>query len=302
MLGDVHAADLRAVLDALGRVARADALEEDDAFRFLAVGRADDLARRRPRGRGQALELQAVDHVRDRPVAVLAVAGEPRRLLLADRVERVPGGDDDRADLLGDERVRLLEVDGSLAAGLFALAAGVLLDALGLGLEVGAVVAVDHRDVRHRLRERHVDRGPLPEALVELGGDLADDARLLAGAAAVARRGVDVARLLADRDREVADVARDLLHLAVGQEPDVGVLDHLHHARGEDALRAVEGRERLGELAHVAADRRLLLDEDHLGAAVGDVERRLDAGDAAADHERPPVPPGCGSSRAGRCS
>jgi len=69
----------------------------------------------------------------------------------------------------------------------------------------------------------------------------------------------------------------DLLHLAPGVELDVGVLVRLDHARGEDALRAVECGERLAQLAHVAADGRLLLDEDDLVASVGDVERRLDA-------------------------
>jgi hypothetical protein len=47
-------------------------------------------------------------------------------------------------------------------------------------------------------------------------------------------------------------------------ELDVGVLVRLDHARGEDALGAVERGERLAQLAHVAADRRLLLDEDDL--------------------------------------
>ena len=59
----------------------------------------------------------------------------------------------------------------------------------------------------------------------------------------------------------------------------------LHHARREDALRAVEGGEGLAQLAHVPADRGLLLDEDDLVAAVRDVEGGLDAGDAAADDE-----------------
>ena len=86
---------------------------------------------------------------------------------------------------------------------------------------------------------------------------------------------------------EVADVAVDLLDLGVGEQRDVRVLRHLDHPRRQDALRAVERREGLGELAHVAADGGLLLDQDHLVAGVGDVERRLDAGDAAADDQRP---------------
>ena len=50
----------------------------------------------------------------------------------------------------------------------------------------------------------------------------------------------------------------------------------------------------------MAADGRLLLDQDDLVAAVGDVERRLDAGDAAADDQRALASPGRGSARSGR--
>ena len=59
-----------------------------------------------------------------------------------------------------------------------------------------------------------------------------------------------------------------------------------HHLRGEDAGGAVEGRERLVELGHVPADRRLALDEVDREAGVGDLERRRDPGDPAADDER----------------
>src|SRR5450756_78734 len=162
---------------------------------------------------------------------------------------------------------------------------GVLGQALAAALETGAVLAVEHRDVGHRLRERHVDRRALAEASLELAGDALRRAGRLAVAAAVAEVLVHRAGFLADLHVEVADVAVDLLDLAPGVERDVGVLVRLHHAWREDALRAVEGGEGLAELAHVAADRGFLLDEDHLVAAVGDVERRLDAGDAAADYE-----------------
>ena len=59
-----------------------------------------------------------------------------------------------------------------------------------------------------------------------------------------------------------------------------------HHLRGEDAGRAVERREGLVELGHVAADRRLALDEVDREAGVGDLERGGDAGDPAADDQR----------------
>ena len=61
---------------------------------------------------------------------------------------------------------------------------------------------------------------------------------------------------------------------------------HVDHLRGEDAGRAVQGREGLVQLGHLAADGGLLFDDVDLEARVGDVQRRLDAGDAAADDQR----------------
>src|SRR5665647_2346665 len=214
VLGVVHAADLAAVLDALLGVARADAVDEDHRLRLRAVRRSEDGARRRPAGRRQALELQAVDHVRHLAVAVLAVALEALGLLAADVVELEADGDHDGADLLLDERVLGVVVDGALEAGLLALAAGVLGEALAAALEERAVLAVEYRDVGHRLRERHRDGGALAEAGLELAGDLLRRAGRLAVAAAVAEVLVHRARLLADLHREVADVAVDALDLA----------------------------------------------------------------------------------------
>ena len=57
------------------------------------------------------------------------------------------------------------------------------------------------------------------------------------------------------------------------------------HLGRQDAGRAVERREGLVEHRHVPADRRVLLDEVDLLARLRQLERRLDAGDAAAhDH------------------
>ena len=52
--------------------------------------------------------------------------------------------------------------------------------------------------------------------------------------------------------------------------------------RCEDAGGAIEGGEGLVELRHVPADRRFALDQIHRITRVGDLERGLDAGDAAA--------------------
>jgi hypothetical protein len=227
----------------------------------------------------------SVGDIRHLTVAVFTVALEALGLLAPDVVQLEPRGHHDGADLLLDERVFGVVVHGALEAHLPALAAGVLGEALAAALEEGAVLAVEHRDVGHRLREWYVDRGALAEPGFELAGDALRRAGRLAVAAAVAEVLVHRAGFLADRHGEVADVAVDLLDLAPGVELDVGVLVRLDHAWREDALRAVERGEGLAELAHVATDRGLLLDENDLVAAVGDVERCLDAGDAAADHE-----------------
>ncbi len=96
---------------------------------------------------------------------------------------------------------------------------------------------------------------------------------------------VDHGGFLADIDGEVAHVARDLLDLAVGHEGDVLVLRAVHHARREDAGRAVDGGEGLVQLGHDPADRGLLLHDGDLETGVGQIECRLDAGHPAADDE-----------------
>ena len=102
----------------------------------------------------------------------------------------------------------------------------------------------------------------------------------------VQMRLVHVAGLLADLDVEVAHRAAHLLHLGVGQQGDVLVLAGLGHLGREDAGRAVQGGEGLVELGHVAADAGALLDEVDVVAGVGQLERGLQAGDAAADDQR----------------
>ena len=60
-------------------------------------------------------------------------------------------------------------------------------------------------------------------------------------------------------------------------------VDHLGR---QNARRAVKRRERLVDLRHLAADGRLLLDDIDLKAGVRDIERGLNARDAAADDKR----------------
>lgn len=96
----------------------------------------------------------------------------------------------------------------------------------------------------------------------------------------------DVARLLLDGDVEVADKSLDGCDLRVGIDLYVLVLSRVDHLRGQDARRAVEGREGLVELRHLTADSRLCLDDVDRESGVGDVERGLDTRDTAAYNER----------------
>ena len=61
---------------------------------------------------------------------------------------------------------------------------------------------------------------------------------------------------------------------------------HVHHLGGQDTGGAVQGGEGLVDLGHLAADGGLLFHDVHLEARVGDIQRGLDARDAAADDQR----------------
>ncbi len=198
----------------------------------------------------------------------------------ADAVELEAGGNDDGADVLDNKLVFLGKVDRTGAADLLA-------DAALAALEVGAVLPVDDRGVGDRLGEGDIDGCPHADVLVEGVGDLLLGAFGHADAAAGAFAHVDRAGLLPDGHLEVADIAVNVFHFAVGMEGDVGVIGRIDHLRGHDALGAVESREGFGELGHVAADGGVPLDKDDLMAAVGNIEGRLDAGDTAADDEGP---------------
>ena len=66
----------------------------------------------------------------------------------------------------------------------------------------------------------------------------------------------------------------------------LGMRAHRDHLRRQDAGRAIQRGEGLVELGHVPADGRLALDQVDVVAGVGDLQRALDAGDAAAHHQR----------------
>ena len=242
-------------------------MDPGDLLRMVLVRRPQDVALVRPGGAEQPLEVHAGDDVLVGAVAVVAPHLGIERL--------VAGREHDRADLDFDLLRRLVEVDGVVLAHAGA-------DRAGLVLQVQAGV-VDVGDQRHGLREIDVHRLVQRQVLVERVGDL-DRAVFDADGAAGALVLVDVARLLGQRHREVAGRSLHAGDLGVGHDLDVGVPVALDELGRLDAHRAVVGREGLVQLRHLPADGGGLLHQVDLEAGRRQVQRRLDAADAAADH------------------
>ncbi len=270
VLGRVHAADLGAVRVTVHRVPRPHAGDEDHRLGLPPVGRPEDLPTRRPRGVHQPLELQAGDDVRELPPAVL-----PQLRLIPGVESR---GHHDGPEGLGEDLVLLLELDGPRRAELLADPAAPLLDV------VGAVLPVDDRHVRHRLRKGHIDGLPLAQPGLEFGRHF-DRALLVADPAAGALLHVHAAGAPPDLDLEVADEAGDLLDLRVGEDADAGIGAALDHLGREDAGGAIQRGEGLVVLGHPAPDGGGALDQGHLVAGLRDVQSRLDPGDPPAHHQ-----------------
>ena len=229
----------------------------------LAVGRAGRVA--------QPLELEARVDVGQTPVAVL------RDVF---RLERLPAGrQDDVADVQLQQLVFLVEANRIGRAQLFA---GPAL----LPLEPDARIGVNHRNSRDGLREGRVDRLPRAHPGLELRVD--HFARALLDADAATRAGIVIHApgFLADGDLEVAHGSFDGFHFGICQQGDVLVLARFGHLGRQNARRAVQCRERLVELGHVAADRRGAFDQVDVVAGVRQLQRGLQTGNAAADHER----------------
>ena len=233
--------------------------------------------------------LEAADRQRALELAARALA-------LAGRVARAPERADQRRRLQ-DQVERLV-----VLAAAHARDVAVRLDARrALVAARRDALARDDGLLRHRLREGDERRPPRHHVGVVLvrHGDVAGH---LALAAAGAGGLVDELGLLLDLGVvaggavavPVAAVAADRLHLGVGHHVDVGVMDGGAHLGGGDAAGAVERGEDLAEQDHLAADARLLLDDQDLVAHVAELERRLHAADAAADDERVVVLAGLG--------
>ena len=208
---------------------------------------------------------------------------------LVDLAARARGLAEVRADAAADagEGVRL----AGDAVGVLEAAGGDQRDvALGGGVHGAGALArapallLDGERAGHGVGELAVDRLALAHAEVEVVGvrHRADRDALAAAHAGLAH----VARLVAQRDAELAGRAGDLVHLGERVDVHASLERRAREARREAAHGAVLGGEGLAEPRHVAAERRLALDEVHVDAAGRELLGGGHAGDAAADHER----------------
>ena len=206
-----------------------------------------------------------------RPLRTLA-AGAAVLGLGVDRRGLVAGGQDGgpevqrlRAGLLG-------EVDGVRRADPGALAAE------------DAVIRIEDGKLWDGRTEGDVDGASGTHVALEGVGHI-HRAGVLAESAADAGHLVHVAGLAGDGGREAPVDRLQPVDLRVRPDGDVVVVGRRGHARRGDAAGAVHGGEDLGQGDHLAADAGLSLDHQDLAAAVRQVQRCLQAGDAAADDE-----------------
>ena len=270
LLGRVHAAEAGAVGTAHGFVARANALHKDDVLGFPAVRGALYMPARGAGCGEQALVLQGGDNVGVGPAAVFLVHGPVH--------EVVTGGGNNAAHFFGDDLVFHVILDGPGGAHLGAHAA-LALD------ELAAELRIDDGLFGNGLRKGNGDGRGSARQFIEGVGRFFGRAFFGAGTATRAQVPVHIGGALADLDRKVAHIARNVFHFGIGVERDVGVLGHVHHLGAENTGRAVYGGEGLVELGHLAANGGIALYQHNGYAAVGAVKRRLNTGNAAANDQ-----------------
>jgi hypothetical protein len=88
---------------------------------------------------------------------------------------------------------------------------------------------------------------------------------------------------LANLYAEVPGASAHVDNLGQGEYLDVGMQIHLGHLGRLDTDGAIQRRKILVQDSHNAADSRFSLHKNHASPSLGQVKRRLDTGDAAAD-------------------
>ena len=96
---------------------------------------------------------------------------------------------------------------------------------------------------------------------------------------------VHIPRIPLDGGLEMARLALEIDQLGKRQDLDVQIAGAFDELGRDDAGGAIAGREGLVQVRHHAADGGVALDEIDLEAGVGQIERGLHAGNAAALHQ-----------------
>ena len=275
VLGGVHTADLGAVLLALflaGGAPGADALHKNNGVRVGAVGGAQKGTAGRPCGVHQALQFQGGDDI------LRLGVGKFVKFLHRNRVKA--GGHHNGTVLFLDKFVLGGIINGASRADLGA-------DTALAGFQHGAVVGVNGRHLRHSLCKGNIDGMAVVHTQIEFVGYLFLGALFGAQSASGADILLDIPCLSFDRHIKIAHKALHIGHFGIGENPDFLILCHIHHFRCQNAGSAVQGREGLVQLGHFAADRGLGFHNIHREAGIGNIQRRLNAGNTSANHKGP---------------
>ena len=140
---------------------------------------------------------------------------------------------------------------------------------------------VDAVDIGDRLRIEFVDDLARTQPLVELVRQLHRTDRL-AVPAGIALYRIYKSGRLQQRKLEVPRLSRNRDQLGVGDNIDIGMFVALHQPGGDRAHRTVVGGKGLVELGHAPADTARPLDQVDLEPGLGQIQRGLHPGDAAA--------------------
>ena len=152
------------------------------------------------------------------------------------------------------------------------------------GLAGGRSELVDGVCTGHTLGIEFKCRPALAKAFVEQVGCFngAGLGTLAAGGALVH---IYIPRILAQLDREISHLSRDLFDLRQGHQVDVQMPAALHQFGRDDAHGAVVGGKGFIQLSHDAADGRLGLGHVYVIARIRQIQRCLYTGNAATDHQ-----------------
>ncbi len=268
-LQSLHAADHRAIIIEI-LIARPHAMDNAYALRHGLSITQNNISRSRPRRIGQALELQAREHIRQTSIAVIAHASCVEQVIAS--------GKDDIANIDVQHFILLVEIDRARWAEFLA--------SLACAFDkVGAVLLIHHGEVRHGLRERRVHRLAISKPRFVHIVDHFLRALLLTNSAARAKFFVDKTRLLFYRHMEVAHIASHIRHFTPCQQRNVRVCSRLHHAWSENTRGTIQRGESLIELRHVPANGWFTFHQIHMESRIRNFKRRLDSRNAAAHHQ-----------------